>query len=105
MSAATQPAAPGDTDAALDFLKGFTSATGAESVCLVAIVPDGPTETVTFDAGDAPGMRAWIDARQGIKNLYFTVNKVKGRPTSKPSKDDIAEAVAVWADLDPKDGA
>ena len=98
-AAPAEPAA-----AALGFIAKYTSAISAETICLVAIVPDGKTETRTFDASDVTGMRPWIDARQGHKNLYFTVNRVKGRPSSKPSKGDMAEAVTVWADIDPRDG-
>jgi hypothetical protein len=112
MSAAAQTsAAPrGDpversTAVAVEFLRRFTAVIGAETICLVAIIPDGATETATFATSDGEGQRKWIKARQGRKNLYFTVNKVKGRPTNKPSKNDIAEAVAVWADIDPREGA
>ena len=85
-----------DTSAAVDFIAKYTSATKAPVICLTSIVPDGVTTTETFDASDVDGQRKWIDERQERQNIYFTVNAVKGRPTSKPGKDDMAAAVAYW---------
>jgi|TARA_R110000823_G_C15950930_1_gene501705 P4 family phage/plasmid primase-like protien len=94
----------GDTAAAVDFLGQYTQAIGTDRITLVAIVPDGFTETRTFDVSDA-SLAQWIDGYQGKRNLYFTVNEVKGRPSKKPGKADMARAVAVWVDIDPQGGA
>jgi hypothetical protein len=92
------PPLRGDTDAALDFIRRFRP---SGTICLVAIVPDGGTETRTFNVTDTAALRQWIEGRQGRKNLYFTVNTVKGYVDKKPSKADMSEAVANWLDLDP----
>jgi hypothetical protein len=91
----------GDTAAAVDFLGQYTQAIGTDRITLVAIVPDGFTETRTFDVSDA-SLAQWIGGYQGQRNLYFTVNEVKGRPSKKPGKADMARAVAVWVDIDPQ---
>lgn len=88
----------GDTDAALEFIARFRP---AGTICLTAIIPDGPTETRTFDVTNTSGLREWIDARQGQKNIYFNPNVVRGYLTKKSKKADMAEAAAVWVDADP----
>src|SRR4030095_16973306 len=77
-----------DTPAALSFIARYTAPIKAPTICLTSIIPDGSTTTATSDASDMDGQRKWIDARQGQQNIYFAVNVVTGRPTSKPGKND-----------------
>ncbi|HYD32096.1 MAG TPA: DUF927 domain-containing protein [Azospirillaceae bacterium] len=88
----------GDVAEAVRFLQALRP---EGAVCLCAIVPDGATETATFDTSDTPSLRRWIGQRQGHANLYYTVNAVRGRPTKKPSKDDIERSEFLWLDIDP----
>lgn len=72
---------------------------------LTAIPPDGGrTRTKTFTAGQGPEMREWIDGWQGKWNLYFTVNRTSGAVTNKPNKSDMAAAVGLHVDVDPRPG-
>lgn len=98
-SIAQLPRPIGDTAAALEFLKMLRP---NGTVALTAIEPDGPTETDTFKTNDDAALADWIERRQGRKNLYFTVNPTRSTITSKAKAADIAEGVAVWADLDPE---
>jgi len=91
-----------DTSAALDFLDKFC---GDGPRVLTAIPSDvGRTCTATFGAGDRDRIAEWIDARQGRQNIYFTVNRVFGPVSSKPKKFDIAVAIALHVDVDPRPG-
>jgi AAA domain len=83
------------TDAALAFLERWRP--GGPWV-LTSIVPDGVTETRTFHA--PAQARAWIDRRQGNKNIYFSVNTPKTDLKKKAAKTDIAELNALHVDLD-----
>ena len=72
---------------------------------LTSIIPDGGrTTTRTFGAGDVAAVAAWIGERQGRQNVYFTVNRTTGPVSSKPSKADMAAAVALHVDVDPRAG-
>ncbi|MDX1823002.1 MAG: hypothetical protein R3197_19090 [Paracoccaceae bacterium] len=91
-----------DTDAALAFLDLWF---GDEPRVLTAIPPDrGPTVTASFARTERERMAAWIDARQGKANLYFAVNRVFGLIASKAKKLDMASAVALHVDVDPRPG-
>jgi hypothetical protein len=68
--------------------------------CLTGIVPDGPAETATFY--DFQHATRWIDARNGAKNLYFSVNRPSHDLTKKARKADIGHALALHVDLDPE---
>ena len=92
----------GDTAAAVDFLAHWCP---DGPWVLTSIVPDGGrTTTRTFGAGDVAAMAAWIDERQGRQNIYFTVNRTRGPVSSKPSKAEMAAAVALHVDVDPRAG-
>lgn len=72
---------------------------------LTSIVPDGgKTDTRTFAAADLPRMHAWIDERQGVQSIYFTVNRTFRAMKKKPKKSDIAAAHALHVDVDPRVG-
>lgn len=91
-----------DTDAAMAFLDQWCP--GGPWV-LTSIVPDGgKTTTATFAAPTLAQMRAWIDARQGRQNIYFTVNVVFGEVEVKPNKGAIAAIRALHVDVDPRVG-
>lgn len=72
---------------------------------LVAIHPE--TKAIdgrTFQPGEWAAMAAWIEARDGRVNLYFSVNEPKpGAPHSKLSRNDIASIRAVFVDVDPSE--
>src|ERR1700690_13004 len=89
---------PRDTDAALDFL-GLLRPDGPW--VLTAIVPDGAIETATFDDRQQAGMAGWVEARQGKKNLYYSLNPTRRALTSKASKEDIAAVEYLHVDCDP----
>jgi hypothetical protein len=92
----------GDTAAAVDFLAHWSP---DGPWVLTSIVPDGGrTTTRTFKAGETGAMAAWIDERQGRQNIYFTVNRTRGPVSSKPKKVDMAAAVALHVDVDPREG-
>lgn len=90
-----------DTAAALDFLRRWSP---DADWCLTAIIPDGKTETATFKPSEEEKARAWIEARQGTKNIYFHVNVTRGHHTSKPKKPDMAAFRALHVDIDPAAG-
>ncbi|MFC5739358.1 DNA primase family protein [Sinirhodobacter huangdaonensis] len=92
----------GDTAAALDFLRRWCP--GGPWV-LTSIVPDGGrTTTATFRGDERDRMAAWIEARQGRENVYFTVNTLRAAVTSKPRKLDVRAAHALHVDVDPREG-
>lgn len=102
-----------NTPEAIDFLRWYIP---NDSWTLVAIIPDGKTETETFDPkkpGDAERCAAWIESRQGKRNLYYQVNKTRlvrtthkdGTPyESKPGKEHTLTLRALHVDLDPRAG-
>ena len=92
----------GETDKAIEFLRAWAP---QGPWVLTAIKPDqGGTVTATFDPSCEDRARAWIDARNGVENIYFTVNKVLKPLSSKAKKTDIAEMVCLHVDVDPRAG-
>jgi hypothetical protein len=69
---------------------------------LVAITPDGPTETIT--AHSPAEVDAFVSANNGKRNIYYSVNPTKTAMTKKPAKTDIAAVEYLHTDLDPRDG-
>ncbi|MGE0750817.1 MAG: VapE domain-containing protein [Variibacter sp.] len=68
---------------------------------LTAIVPDGPTTTITaFTEAD---VISFVRKHNGRRNIYYSVNPLTGATTKKASKKDIVAAEFVLADLDPQD--
>ena len=91
-----------DTDEAIAFLEAYRP---DGPWVLTAIEPDGGrTATVTFESATRDRLRAWIDARQGRNNLYFTVNDAFGPLSKKARKSDIRAARALHIDIDPRPG-
>ena len=69
---------------------------------MTAILPDGPTQTITATNADEVG--AFCRANNGKKNIYYSVNPTRTTMTSKAAKTDIASIEFLLADLDPADG-
>jgi Family of unknown function (DUF5906)/RepB DNA-primase from phage plasmid len=90
-----------DTGASLDFLEHWCP--GGPWV-LTSIVPDGRTTTETFTAQSLRQMHDWIDRRQGVQNIYFTVNRTSNAMEVKPKKSHIVAALALHVDVDPRAG-
>lgn len=65
-------------------------------------VEGGGTNTETFF--DIKAALGWVDQRSGRENIYWTVNRVRGALSKKPSKEDIVEAVMLHVDVDPGKG-
>jgi len=91
-----------DTGASVAFMRNFC---GDGPRVLTSIVPDGGrTKTATFAASEDDKMAAWIDERQGVQNIYFTVNALYGPVTSKPNKGAVSAIRALHVDVDPRPG-
>lgn len=93
-----------EADASVAFLEAWRP--GGPWV-LTAIEVDGdkdaPTPTATLTTSDE--VRRWIhDHSGGQWNLYFTPNVTRGPVRKKPKKADMAEAVALFCDVDPRAG-
>jgi P4 family phage/plasmid primase-like protien len=91
-----------DTGAAVAFLERWLP--GGPWV-LTAINPDGGgLEADTFWADDDARLRDWIEARQGVKNVYFMVNRTFRAMRTKASKADVSKTRAYHVDVDPRVG-
>jgi hypothetical protein len=69
---------------------------------LTAIIPDGPTETITATSADA--VSTFVRVNDGKKNIYYSVNPTRTTMTRKAAKTDIASIEFLLADLDPAEG-
>lgn len=74
---------------------------------LAAIPPDdGRPEFRTFKPNEFSDAERWMEARQGIAGLYYTVNEVRnGLLHRKATKADIARVLHLHADIDVNDEA
>ena len=90
-----------DTQAAVRFLKRFCP---EGPWVLTSIVPDGKTDTRTFEAAQWREAAQWIEERQGKQNIYFHVNPVRRSLSNKASKEDIARMAWLHVDMDPRAG-
>lgn len=93
--------ARGDSRAAVEFLQALRP---DGPWALTSIVPDGKTTTATFDGKSVADMVLWLDQRQGIENLYYTVNPVLRAIKSKAKKTDISAMEFLHVDIDPRAG-
>lgn len=59
----------------------------------------GGTETATFT--DLGKLAAWMAARNGEKNIYFSVNDLSANTREKASKDEVTRIRGLHADIDP----
>jgi hypothetical protein len=92
------PAPRTDADEAMRFLKALRP---DGPWVLTSIIPDGATDTRTFDS--EPEARAYIEAHNKSRNLYYTGNPC-GRPKKKPGKADVTGAIFLHVDSDPEKG-
>lgn len=92
-----------DPDAAVAFLEAWRPG-GPWVLTAIEVDPlnkDAPTPTATLTSPDA--VRRWIHDHSGGRwNLYFTPNVTRGPVRKKPSKGDMAAAVALFCDVDPR---
>ena len=88
-----------NTGRALDFLEQMF---GADIVRhLVAIDEDGKVAALSFGPTEREAARAWIEARQGSDNLYYSVNELKPSVSNrKAAKEDVARALYLHVDVD-----
>ncbi|RUU88911.1 hypothetical protein EOB59_20660 [Mesorhizobium sp. M7A.F.Ca.MR.176.00.0.0] len=92
------PIPKGNTDEAVEFLEHMFPGLPRH---LVAIDQKGRVTARTFSPDEIDRMRAWIDARQGLSNLYFHVNALRpGTTNKKATKDDVATALRLHSDID-----
>lgn len=100
------PIAPkGRTDLAVAFLCAWHE---ARPRLITAINPETRRVcTATFQPGEEDRMATFIEARQGVENLYFTANVVLTlfNGAVKPKKDDVGLAISLFVDIDPPPGA
>lgn len=87
-----------DTGAALNFLQHWEP---EGPWVITAIVPDGPTETRTWMPGDEAALKKWLKGCEGLRNIYFSVNRPRGKLTKKAAKVDIKYVLALHVDCDP----
>jgi hypothetical protein len=69
---------------------------------LTAIIPDGQTETQTFDPATEGEARAFISQHNGARNLYYSANEPKRALSKKAAKDDIKTIHFLHLDADPR---
>lgn len=90
-----------NTQAALAFLQ---AAHPNGPYHLVAIAEGGGIEARTFDVAQVHEMQAWIEERQGKRNLYWHVNELRPEARDiKAKKQDVARAVYMHVDIDDED--
>ncbi len=90
----------GDTDAALEFIAEYAALARLETITLVSIHPDiKGAPGANFRVDDAAGLRAWIDANQGKRNIYFVPNETTVH--KKPACEEMVSARAAYGDIDP----
>lgn len=95
------PIPEGNTDEAVEFLERMFP---DQSRHLVAMDQKGRVTARSFSASETDKMRAWIDARQGLSNLYFHVNRMRaGFANKKATKEDVAIALRFHSDIDDQD--
>ena len=89
-----------DTQQAVEFLRRWSSGPWV----LTSIIPDGKTDTATFTPENWAKAAEWIEARQGVQNIYFHVNPVRQALQVKASKEDVARLEWLHIDIDPRAG-
>jgi hypothetical protein len=88
-----------DTEAALDFLSRMFDATVPRH--LVAISETGKVAAQSFGPTVIERARAWIEARQGNANVYYSVNELKPSVLNRKAvKQDVAQALHLHVDVD-----
>jgi hypothetical protein len=68
---------------------------------LVAISAQGKVDAKTFQPNNKDQMPDWLSERNGIDNIYFSVNRIKeGVVDRKAKKSDINSATCLHVDVD-----
>lgn len=87
-----------DTQAAVRFLDSMF---GEGRVHLVAIGANGRVEAATFQTARDSSLKRWVEARQGVANLYFHVNELlPSVQNQKAKKEDVLAALFLHVDVD-----
>jgi hypothetical protein len=86
----------GDTDHAVDFLRHWKP----KGPWLLSAIDPDTRDIITQTHYDEAKARAFINAHQGKRNLYFSVNLPDRDLRSKAAKKDIAWATALHVDVD-----
>jgi hypothetical protein len=94
------------TDVAIAILRGLDPAGRHDLAAINPHLPakhPGKIEAATFLASQRDAAVSWIEARQGVKNIYTSVNRASAvAPTaSRLAKEDIGTIRAVVLDVDP----
>lgn len=92
----------GDSKRAVEFLKKWNP-NGPWVLTSISTDRKGIT-TTTFTPSEEKELLSWLNKFNGDRNIYFSVNTVKGKATSKANKEDIASAEWLHVDIDPADG-
>jgi len=93
------PAALAYNESSIDFLQWLRP---DGPWVITAIIPDGVTDTRTFDAASEDNLRAFIAENNGFKNLYYTSNPTKAAVVvRKPKGEHIAAAEFAHCECDP----
>jgi hypothetical protein len=89
----------GDSQQAADFLDRMVGENKPRH--LVAIPTEGALTARSFAPSERAAMVNWIDAQEGIANVYYTVNELKpGVKNRKARKSDVDHAVQLHVDID-----
>jgi hypothetical protein len=99
-----------NTDEALAFLAQLDPAGRHDLVAIDPDLPDGHRDKIkcaTFLPGDHEKMQMWIEAQQGKKNLYTSVNRAKdeaphNRRLNHKKRNEIGWLRAITPDIDTK---
>jgi chloramphenicol 3-O-phosphotransferase len=93
-----------ENNAAVEFLKRWDK---KGPWVLTAIHPNRKEiDTRTFSPTQT-GLKAlsvWLEEFNGTRNIYFSVNRVRGELTKKATREDIAEMPWLHVDIDPRAG-
>ncbi|MDR6308236.1 DUF3987 domain-containing protein [Pacificitalea manganoxidans] len=100
----TAPTSETPGDVAAGFLKQLDPS-GVHNLVALDPAQQRAPKGKTFRAGDFAAIKAWVDARAGDVNLYYTLNEVSADcADKKPRKSDIRRIRALCVDVDPRTG-
>lgn len=91
------PELKADVAASLEFLQKWRP---GGPWALTGIIPDGGTQTRTFDEEHLDTLREWLASCKGKRNVYFSVNPVLRAIDNKAKKEDIAAMEWLHLDID-----
>lgn len=93
------------TSDAIAFLKKWQSQGPWNLTAILETEGRPDIQNRTFGPKTEEEARAWLKARNGRKNLYFTVNDTKQGQSRKPKKEHMVRAQAFHVDVDPIKGS